>query len=157
MSCKIFYTVPSLKNIAIQYIIDYEKIDEVLNPKEDWDVDNSHLFNTRMTVQEIWDYLEEVLSGVKTFTQIKKEMREGKIQIDTSSIPLTPEMVKAGVNFKTVQGLNKFTEMGYDMYFETIDDSGKSREVYPVILDKNTKAKYYLRDVNKNPIKRSIP
>ena len=76
MSCKLFYTVPSLKSIAINYIIDYEKIDEVLNPKEDWDVDNSHLFNTRMTVPEIWDYLTEVLSGVKSFTQVKSEMRE---------------------------------------------------------------------------------
>lgn len=80
MSCKIFYTVPSLKSIAINYIVDYEKIDEVLNPKEDWDVDNSHLFNTRMTVQEIWDYLEEVLGGEKTFTQIKSEMREVLVQ-----------------------------------------------------------------------------
>ena len=39
-------------------------------------MDNSHLFNTRMTVPEIWDYLTEVLSGVKSFTQVKSEMRE---------------------------------------------------------------------------------
>ena len=80
MSCKLFYTVPSLKSIAINYIIDYEKIDEVLNPKEDWDVDNSHLFNTRMPVPEIWEYLEEVLSGIKTFTQVKSEMRAVLLQ-----------------------------------------------------------------------------
>ena len=80
MSCKLFYTVPSLKIIAISYIIDYEKIDEVLNPKEDWDVDNSHLFNTRMPVPEIWEYLEEVLSGIKTFTQVKREMRAVLLQ-----------------------------------------------------------------------------
>ena len=80
MSCKIYYTVPSLQSLVINYIIDYEKINEVLNPKEDWDVDNSHLFNTRMPVPEIWEYLEEVLSGIKTFTQVKSQMRAVLLQ-----------------------------------------------------------------------------
>jgi hypothetical protein len=80
MSCKLYYTVPSLKSIVINYIVDYENINGVLNPKEDWDVDNSHLFNTRMPVPEIWEYLEEVLSGIKTFTQVKSEMRAVLLQ-----------------------------------------------------------------------------
>ena len=80
MSSKIFYTVPSLHSIVLKFIIDYEKINETLNPKEDWDIDNSHLFNTRMPVPEIWEYLEEVLSGIKTFTQVKSEMRAVLLQ-----------------------------------------------------------------------------
>ena len=66
--------------MVLKFIIDYEKINEMLNPKEDWDIDNSHLFNTRMPVPEIWEYLEEVLSGVKTFTQVKREMRAVLLQ-----------------------------------------------------------------------------
>ena len=77
---KILYKVPTLQSIVVKFIVEYEEINETLNPKEDWDIDNSHLFNTRMPVPEIWEYLEEVLSGVKTFTQVKREMRAVLLQ-----------------------------------------------------------------------------
>ena len=67
--------VPSLLNLVVKYIIDYEDINSTLNPKEDWDNDTSHLFNQRMPRQEVIDFEIQVLSGKKSFSEIKSEMR----------------------------------------------------------------------------------
>ena len=75
MSSKIPSKVPSLQSIVVKYIIEYEDINAMLNPKEDWDNDTSHLYNQRMSHQEVLDYEKEVLSGDKTFSQVKREMR----------------------------------------------------------------------------------
>ena len=37
--------------------------------------DTSHLFNQRMSHQEVLEHEKEVLSGIKTFTQVKSEIR----------------------------------------------------------------------------------
>ena len=70
-----YFKVPSLQSIALKYIIDYEEIISTLNPEEDWDNDTSHLFNHRMSRQEVIDFEMQVLSGEKSLAQIKSEMR----------------------------------------------------------------------------------
>ena len=72
---KILYKVPSLQSLVVKFIIEYEEINETLNPPEDWDNDTSHLFNQRMSHQEVLEHEKEVLSGIKTFTQVKSEIR----------------------------------------------------------------------------------
>ena len=59
----------------VKFIIEYEETNETLNPPEDWDNDTSHLFNQRISHQEVLEYEKEVLSGIKTFTQVKSEIR----------------------------------------------------------------------------------
>ena len=67
--------VPSLLSIVVKYIIEYEEINATLNPPEDWDNDTSHLYNQRMSRQEVIDFEIQMLSGKKSFSQIKSEMR----------------------------------------------------------------------------------
>lgn len=161
-------SVAGSRNALINYVKSSMAENPALSPKEASERAFNVFFQNKVAVgtssmrgtvlkKEGEDQSKVEKASSELLSQFKKELREGKVQLDTSSIPLTPEMVKAGVSFKTAQGLNKFTEMGYDIYLESIDDSGRNREVYPVILDKNTKAKYYIRDANKNPIRRSIP
>ena len=45
---RIIYQVPTLLSLASQFIIDYKKVTDILNPEEDWDVDNSHLYTQRL-------------------------------------------------------------------------------------------------------------
>ena len=77
---KILYKVPSLQSLVVKFIIEYEEINETLNPPEDWDNDTSHLFNQRISHQEVLEYEKEVLSGIKTFTQVKSEIRACLLQ-----------------------------------------------------------------------------
>lgn len=78
-------------------------------------------------------------------------------QINIEGMPLTKEMIDAGLNFKTTQGFNKFLEYGFELQLQTADDSGKDREVMPVLIDKNSKVKYRIRDANKNLIRMRLP
>lgn len=96
-------------------------------------------------------------SVAKSMKDFRTELTSGKLQVSVEGMTLTPEMIKAGVSFKTIQGFNKFLDYGYELQFQTVDDAGKSREVIPVFLDKNTNVKYRIRDLNKNLIRRSIP
>ena len=67
--------VPQLQNILATFIIAYEDIIEVLNPEEDWDNDQSHLFNVRLSSVEWKDFQKQLFSGTKSFRQIKEEIR----------------------------------------------------------------------------------
>ena len=77
---KIIYKVPTLQSLVVKFIIEYEEINDTLIPEEDWDIDNSHLFNQRMSHQEVLEYEKEVLSGIKSFTQVKSEIRAVLLQ-----------------------------------------------------------------------------
>ena len=77
---KIIYQVPTLLSLASQFIIDYEKVTDILNPEEDWDVDNSHLYNQRLNHLEVWAFEAEVLSAVKPLAEVKKDIRAVLLQ-----------------------------------------------------------------------------
>ena len=66
--------VPQLQNIQATFIIAYEDIIELLNPEEDWDNDQSHLFNERLSSVEWKDFQKQLFSGTKSFRQIKEEI-----------------------------------------------------------------------------------
>ena len=70
------WRVPSLQQIAIMSIIEREDIIAILNPEEDWDDDNSHLFNQRLTRHEYLDFQIQAMSGERSLTQIKADMRD---------------------------------------------------------------------------------
>ena len=67
--------VPQLQNILATFIIAYEDIIGLLNPEEDWDNDQSHLFNERLSSVEWQDFLKQLFNGTKSFRQIKDEIR----------------------------------------------------------------------------------
>ena len=66
--------VPQLQNILATFIIAYEDIIELLNPEEDWDNDQSHLFNVGLSSVEWKDFQKQLFSGTKSFRQIKDEI-----------------------------------------------------------------------------------
>ena len=70
------WRVPSLQQIAIMSIIKHEDIVTILNPEEDWDEDNSHLFNQRLTKQEFRDFQIQAISGERYLAQIKADIRD---------------------------------------------------------------------------------
>ena len=70
---KIF--VPQLQSLLAKFIICYEDIIAILNPEEDWDNNTSHLFNARLSSVELKDFKIQLLSGTKSFTQIKDAIR----------------------------------------------------------------------------------
>ena len=70
------WRVPSLQQIAIMSIIEHEDIVAILNPEEDWDDDNSHLFNQRLTRQEFRDFQIQAISGERYLAQIKADIRD---------------------------------------------------------------------------------
>lgn len=96
-------------------------------------------------------------SANSEFYKFNSDIKSGKIKLDLSAIPTTGIEEKAKLNFKTSSALQEFLNLGYTMQLQTIDDMGNSRDVYAVLLDQKTGAKYYLRDENKNLIKRRIP
>lgn len=105
---------------------------------------------------------DETLSRAEASSELelnrfKSELFKGKIQVNVENMPLTDKMIKSGVNFKTVEGFNKFMGFGYKLQFQTIDDAGRGREVVPVFIDEKTGVKYHIRDANKKLIRRSIP
>ena len=59
----------------MKYIIEYEDIVATLNPEEDWDNDTSHLLNERLSSADLKDFKTQLLSGTKSFTEIKKKIR----------------------------------------------------------------------------------
>ena len=67
--------IPQLQSILAKFIIAYEDIIELLNPEEDWDNDQSHLFNKRLSSEECKDFQKQLFSGTKSFRQIKEEIR----------------------------------------------------------------------------------
>ena len=77
---KFIYQVPTLLSLASQFIIDYEKVTDILNPEEDWDVDNSHLYNQRLNHLEVWAFEAEVLSAVKPLAEVKRDIRAVLLQ-----------------------------------------------------------------------------
>ena len=72
---KIIYQVPTLLSLVSQFIIDYEEVVNTLTPKYDWDFDNEHLFNQRLTPEETQAFQEEILRGVRSFTEVKDNIR----------------------------------------------------------------------------------
>ena len=66
--------VPQLQCILAKFIIAYEDIIELLNPEEDYN-DQSHLFNERLSSVEWKEFTIQLLSGTKSFRQIKEEIR----------------------------------------------------------------------------------
>ena len=67
--------VPVLQSLLAKFVIEYKDIIAILNPEEDWDNDTSHLFNERLSSVELKDFRIQLLSGTKSFTQIKDEIR----------------------------------------------------------------------------------
>ena len=59
--------VPQLQNILATFIIAYKDIIELLNPEEDWDNDQSQLFNKRLSSVEWKDFQKQLFSGSKSF------------------------------------------------------------------------------------------
>ena len=100
---KIIFRVPTLLSLVSQFIIDYEEINNTLNPEEDWDVDNSHLYNQRLNHLEVWAFEAEVLSAVKPLAEVKRDIRAVLLQrpfdldlIQLQAIPLfenLPEVI----------------------------------------------------------------
>lgn len=102
------------------------------------------------TQGDIEDAAEDALDG------FRKRLKAGE-RIDIEGMPLTKEMIDTGMNFKTTKGFNKFLDYGFELQLQTVDDSGRDREVIPVLLDKNSKVKYRIRDANKNIIRMRLP
>ena len=98
---KIIFKVPTLLSLASQFIIDYEKVTDILNPEEDWDVDNSHLYNQRLSHLEVWVFEAEVLSAVKPLAEVKRDIRAVLLQrpfdldfVQLQAIPLFEDLPK---------------------------------------------------------------
>ena len=68
-------TPPSLQQFCLRRIVDYEEINDVLNPKEDWDNDVRHLYNHRLTRDERDEFESQVVNGTQTLAQVKAEIR----------------------------------------------------------------------------------
>ena len=68
-------SAPSIQQICLKSVIDHQKIDDVLYPELDWDNDVSHLFNERLTREEERDYELLAVTGQKTLTECKNDLR----------------------------------------------------------------------------------
>ena len=66
---------PSLQQICLRSVIDRQEIDDVLYPMLDWDNDVTHLYNERLTREEESDYETLAVTGQKTLTECKADLR----------------------------------------------------------------------------------
>ena len=68
-------TPPSLQQFCLRRIVDYEEINDVLNPPLDWDNDVRHLYNHRLTRDERDEFEMLVVNGTRTLAQVKADIR----------------------------------------------------------------------------------
>ena len=68
-------TPPSLQQFCLRRIVDYEEINDVLNPPLDWDNDVQHLYNHRLTRDERDEFEMLVVNGTRTLAQVKADIR----------------------------------------------------------------------------------
>ena len=68
-------TPPSLQQFCLRRIVDYEEINDVLNPPLDWDNDVQHLYNHRLTRDERDEFELMVVNGTRTLAQVKADIR----------------------------------------------------------------------------------
>ena len=65
----------SLQQFCLRRIVDYEEINDVLNPPLDWDNDVQHLYNHRLTRDERDEFELMVVNGTRTLAQVKADIR----------------------------------------------------------------------------------
>ena len=68
-------TPPSLQQFCLRRIIDYEEINDILNPPLDWDNDVQHLYNHRLTRDGRDEFELLVVNGTRTLAQVKADIR----------------------------------------------------------------------------------
>ena len=67
---------PTLQQICLKSVVDYQEINEVLNPFNwDWEFDMSQLVNYRLTYEERRHYETLAVTGQKTLTDCKADLQ----------------------------------------------------------------------------------
>ena len=69
------FSVPSLQQICLKSMIDYEEIQEILYPEMNGDTDIMPLFNERLTPVECRHYEILAVTGQRTLTKCKEDLR----------------------------------------------------------------------------------
>ena len=65
---------PSLQQICVRSVVETQDLHDVLYPYEDWDTEEIPR-NDRLTQDEKWDYQTLTVTGQKTLTECKNDLR----------------------------------------------------------------------------------
>ena len=76
IALSMFRSPPSLQQICLRSVVNYQEIDEILNPFN-WDseFDMSQVINDRLTYEEKRHYLNLAVTGQMTLTECKEDLR----------------------------------------------------------------------------------
>lgn len=110
-----------------------------------------------------------------THTNMMRDLESGKIDVNLGDLHITDSVVRNNVNLSSVTVYDKdgkpktvnafsnaknkydFLKTTYDFRLQPLDDSGKTRTVEAVMIDRRTKAVIRLRDSKKKLIRYEVP
>lgn len=133
-------------------------IKELLN-KEKINLNSSSIAGTlaKAHTEESEDEIDTQMS--KKLASYKSKIIKGELNIDFSKVPGYSESLgkyKTDTNMRKKIMADFFVNDNYDIRFETMNDTGNSRDVYLVGRDKSTNQKFMLRTIDNQIIKERV-